>query len=99
CSRSLDWALRASCARSGVWQRFATNWAIVFTIPSHLLSERVRFLEGHDPIRSEVILIHQEDAAESWSTVRVVPAKPDHSGLVARPRLQAPCPLRPATTA
>jgi len=23
----------------GVWQRFATNWAIVFTIPSHRLSD------------------------------------------------------------
>ena len=29
--------------RNGVWQRFATKWAIVFTIPSHLLSDRVRF--------------------------------------------------------
>src|SRR5512135_1305221 len=38
----IEAALGMDVGDYGVWQRFATKWAIAFTIPSHFLSDQVR---------------------------------------------------------
>ena len=49
---------RLKWRQQGLWQRFATNWANVFTIPPHLLSDRVRLLRRYGNSTLQVTRCH-----------------------------------------